>query len=77
MSNIEFKKEIESPITEGGKATLKTEKRTVSYKGFLIEYDHYFYEDQSTGEKFTTTEMDEFHMKSWIDAFNKKYPRIP
>jgi hypothetical protein len=77
MENIEFKKEIESPITEEGKAILKTEKRKVSYRGFLIEYDHYFYEDQSTGERFTTTEIDEFHMRSWIDTFNKKYPRIP
>lgn len=77
MNNIRFKKEIESSITEGGKAVLKTERRKVAYKGFMIEYDHYFYEDQKTGEGFTTTEMDEFHMKQWVDIFNKTYPRIP
>lgn len=51
---------MKSPIT-GEEMTLKTELRTIHYKGKDITYKHTFYFDGVEG--FTTTEIDEENLK--------------
>ena len=47
-----------SPFT-GSQATLKYEKRELTYRKEKYSYIAQFYEDDQTHEQFTTTEMDE------------------
>lgn len=51
---------MKSPLT-GKEMTLKTELRTIHYKGEDVIYKHTFYFDGV--ESFTTTELDEENMK--------------
>lgn len=51
---------IESPFTNG-KATLKREKRTLEFRKEPIEIIYHFYQCDTSGEKFTTTAIDEIN----------------
>ena len=57
---------MKSPITNK-EMTLKTELRTIQYKGKDVTYKHTFYFDGVEG--FTTTEIDEENFKN----INKQY----
>lgn len=60
---------MKSPIT-GKEMTLKSEIRTIQYKGNDITYKHTFYFDGI--ESFTTTELDEENMKEIYREYGKK-----
>jgi hypothetical protein len=60
---------MKSPIT-GKEMTLKSELRTIHYKGNDITYKHTFYFDGV--ESFTTTELDEQNMKQINKQHDKK-----
>lgn len=75
MSEIKFEEVISSPFNDGV-AVLKHEERIIPYRGMPINYEHYFYKDKKTGEQFTTTEIDNYHISQWIENFNNKYPKL-
>ena len=50
--------------------TLKSELRTIHYKGSDVTYNHTFYFDGV--ESFTTTELDEQNMKEIKRQYDKK-----
>ena len=53
--------------------SIKSEIRTIRYKGMPITYEFYFYECEMTGEKFTTTELDEENIARVKDLYAKLY----
>lgn len=61
-----------SPFT-GGHATLKYEKRELTYRKETYSYIAQFYEDDQTQEQFTTTEMDEANITQVYNQYRIKH----
>ena len=61
-----------SPFT-GGNATLKYEKRELTYRKETYSYIAQFYEDDETHDQFTTTEMDEANIAQVYNQYRAKH----
>ncbi len=61
-----------SPFTSGH-ATLKYEKRELTYRKETYSYIAQFYEDNKTHEQFTTTEMDEANITQVYNQYRVKH----
>ena len=61
-----------SPFT-GSQATLKYEKRELTYRKEKYSYIAQFYEDDQTHEQFTTTEMDEANITQVYNQYRVKH----
>lgn len=61
-----------SPFT-GSHATLKYEKRELTYRKEKYSYIAQFYEDDQTHEQFTTTEMDEANITQVYNQYRVKH----
>ncbi len=67
-----FEKEIESPYYNTGKAILKKRKEKVRYKNTNINYTHFYYQDEKTGLKFTTTAIGNENLRQIYDKYEKR-----
>lgn len=61
-----------SPLT-GDNATLKHEPRCLEYRGKEYPYIAQFYEDDTTGERFTTTELDETNISQIYNQYRVEH----
>lgn len=60
---------MNSPLT-GNPMTLKTERQTLFYRGCAFEIDCQHYECPDTGERFTTTELDDAALQEVYRQYN-------
>lgn len=63
---------MKSPFT-GGEVVLQYENRELSFRKEMYEYTHAYYLCVDTGEKFTTTELDELNLIQVYNQYRVKY----
>ncbi len=63
---------MKSPFT-GGETTLKSERRELVFRKETFSYVALYYECADTGERFTTTELDELNVNQVYNQYRVKY----